>query len=188
MSLHKNMTLLNNHVVHTYAYATQAAMWAATGFAADDLGKYAYVADDDSVWVLQAATPIWLPVSGVARCKLDWSGGGTSGSTYGLDVIIPDNFVLAYAYYDVVNTFSSNAGNDAATIQLHLPTDGDIVAGVAISAATDWDAGQHDTIQDWTGANMMKATGNREVSYTIGGGENLEAGLLYLYLFYHQSS
>ena len=186
MGLHKDMTSTNVHVVHAYTYATQATLWAASGFTAADVGKVALVSDDDSLWLLQATTPIWLPISGCARCKIDSASISVTGAAYGLDVIIPDNFVLAYGYYDVVTTFQS--ATDAATLAIHVQAANDIVAAVAISAATDWDSGRHAVIQTWAVANMIKMTANREVTVTLGGAENLTAGLLYLYLYYYQSA
>ena len=49
---HKDFTLDNNHVVHAFSYADQAAREAATGLASADVGKIARQEDDGSFWIL----------------------------------------------------------------------------------------------------------------------------------------
>jgi hypothetical protein len=65
MGLHQNST--NVHVVCAYVYADAAARAAATGFAAADVGKFAWQQDDDTIWILTDDSPItWAQVGGAA--------------------------------------------------------------------------------------------------------------------------
>jgi hypothetical protein len=64
MSLHKNLTLTDLHALYTWSYANAAARTGATGFASADVGKMAWQTDNDSFWILKAATPTWVPIQG----------------------------------------------------------------------------------------------------------------------------
>jgi len=112
-----------------------------------------------------------LNVKRIARATYSYAEHGGAVSTIGLGVTLPDNAVVTRTWYEVITTLTSNSANDAATVNLHIPTDDadGLVAAVAISAATDWDAGLHEGIQDGTVANFAeKCTAARELSVTIG--------------------
>ena len=181
MPEHNTITGDSNHAVNHATYATQAAMWAASVVAAD-VDKVARVTDDGSFWRLDATTPIWLPLSGVARCVFDATAGKTQ-TAHSLSVVIPDNAIITRAWYDVTTTFTS--ASDAATIAIHANAANDIVSALAISAGGNiWDAGLHEGIEDGTVSTAIKMTANRTVTATVAGGEDLTAGVLYLYLSY----
>lgn len=55
-------TLTVNHVPHAWMYADATARAAATGFVTADLGKLALQSDNNTLWILTATTPTWLPV------------------------------------------------------------------------------------------------------------------------------
>jgi len=181
MPEHNTITGDSNHAVNHATYATQAAMWAASVVSAD-IDKVARVTDDGSFWRLDATTPIWLPLSGVARCVFDATAGKTQ-TAHSLSVVIPDNAIITRAWYDVTTTFTS--ASDAATIAIHANAANDIVSALAISAGGNiWDAGLHEGIEDGTVSTAIKMTANRTVTATVAGGEDLTAGVLYLYLSY----
>ena len=185
MPEHNTITGDSNHAVNHATYATQAAMWAASVVAAD-VDKVARVTDDGSFWRLDATTPIWLPLSGVARCVFDATAGKTQ-TAHSLSVVIPDNAIITRAWYDVTTTFTS--AGDLATIALHVEGANDIVTATAINAGGDiWDApagpwNALDTIVDGTLAAYIKMGANRTVTATVAT-EDLTAGVLYLYLSY----
>lgn len=57
--------------------------------------------------------------------------------------VVPANFVITDAYYDVVTTFVT-ANTDSGTIALTAASAGDLKAAIAVSDATNvWDAGLH---------------------------------------------
>lgn len=108
------------------------------------------------------------PAVKVARATYDFSVDGGAISTIDLGVNLPDNAVVTRAFYYVETTLTS--ATDAATIALGYPTDdaAGLLAAVAISAATDWDAGWHECIQDGTAANFSEiTTAARALSATI---------------------
>jgi len=124
-----------------------------------------------------------LVFKGVARATFDATAGKTIGS-HGLGVILPDNAIITRSWHDTTITFTS--ATDAATIALGLPVDdvAGIVAAVAISAATDWDAGLHEGIQDGTAAAFsVKTTAARELTADVAV-EALTAGVLVLFCEY----
>ena len=61
---HQDSTL--NHPPYNFTFATSAAREAGTGYTivAADVGKLARQTDDDSLWMLTAATPTWTQVGG----------------------------------------------------------------------------------------------------------------------------
>lgn len=80
---HKNSTVV--HVVCNWEYADEAARLAATGFTTDDVGKFAWQLDNNSIWVLadddQACSlgALWAPVGIQSIIDLD-AHPGTFGS------------------------------------------------------------------------------------------------------------
>lgn len=71
MTLHKNITVANNHMAHAFEYADATARGAATGFVSGDVGKLAFQTDDSSFWVLTATTPTWVAVGAGAAGAVD---------------------------------------------------------------------------------------------------------------------
>lgn len=73
------------HTPISYEYANAAARTGATGFDSDDLGKFAWQQDDDTVWLLTAVTPTWVQVgfgsSGMSTPQLMWGDDGIATST-----------------------------------------------------------------------------------------------------------
>lgn len=83
-SLHSNSTGYNNHVPHTWEYADAAARTGATGFAAEDVGKWCLQLDTDEFYRLTAVTPTWAIVAGGggALSDHDHSGDVGDGGTF----------------------------------------------------------------------------------------------------------
>lgn len=84
MSLHKNITYPDGHIVHSYEYANAAARTGATGFVAADIGRIARQTDDNSFYVLTATTPTWASITsgGVTpKSILHWGNNSISGTT-----------------------------------------------------------------------------------------------------------
>lgn len=110
--------------------------------------------------------------------------GGEIGTNKKLHFILPDNSTIIRAYYEVLETFT-DAASDNAQIRIGVATDDTdgIVAFTAINDASNpWDAGYHDTLCDGTAANFTTKTtaGTRSIlMYIIGA--PLTAGKLVLY-------
>ena len=97
---------------------------------------------------------------------------------------IPDNAIITGGFVDVTTTFVGT-GDDANTIAIHVNSADDIVAAVAISAATDWDAGLKDIVPDATGSTAVKLTAARDITVTVVDGAGvLSAGEFDVYLYY----
>jgi hypothetical protein len=62
MTLHKNIPLGQNHVIHNWSYATSTDRLTATGFVVGDIGKVALQSSDNTFWMLTATTPVWISV------------------------------------------------------------------------------------------------------------------------------
>ena len=62
MALHKNALVGDIHIVNQWVYASYAAMTGATGFVSSDVGKIAWQTSDNTLWMLTAITPTWVPV------------------------------------------------------------------------------------------------------------------------------
>ena len=121
--------------------------------------------------MLVVASADGLHTKRIARATYSFAEHGGAVSTIGLGVTIPDNARVVRTWYEVITTLTSNSGTDGATVNLHIPTDDTdgLVAAVAISTGTPWDAGLHDGIQTGTAATMSeKTTAARELSVTIG--------------------
>jgi len=123
----------------------------------------------------------WNRSVGCAVATYDFASDGGAISAISLDVIIPNNAVIWDGYIDVVTTCTS--GTDAATIAIHAQTANDLVSAVAISAATDWDAGLRATIPVGTVASGIKLTADRTITATIAV-EAVTAGKFHVVLFY----
>lgn len=101
-------------------------------------------------------------------------GGGQGTITLADSGTFVDNCVIKLESVDVLTTFTSNSGNDAATIKVGT-ADGDLSTAIVISdAGNPWDAGVKDA-SIYTPIEG-KTTTSRTVQMTIAGGEDLEAG------------
>lgn len=107
-----------------------------------------------------------LGIKKVAKATYDFAVNGGAISAIGLGVTIPAKAVITRAWVDVIQTLTS-AGADAGTIALHAEGADDLVAAVAISAATDWDEGIREGIPVDTAATSIKLTVARELTATI---------------------
>tara|TARA_Y100000310_G_C20698683_1_gene827688 strand:- start:1232 stop:1735 length:504 start_codon:yes stop_codon:yes gene_type:complete len=116
-----------------------------------------------------------------AKAEYDFATDGGAISAIDLNVDLPDNAIIVSGFVDVVTTLTS--ATDAATIALHANSADDIVAAVAISAATDWDAGVKSIVPVATGATAIKLTALRAITATIAV-EAVTAGKFNVYLFY----
>lgn len=59
--LHSKQTVVDGiHTSISYEYANATARLAATGFTAEDVGKFARQLDNNSLWMLSTTTPTWL--------------------------------------------------------------------------------------------------------------------------------
>ena len=57
MSLHRTVTSVDAHIIHSYEYANASARTSASGFVSSDLGRVARQLDNGSFWVLSAISP-----------------------------------------------------------------------------------------------------------------------------------
>lgn len=89
-----------------------------------------------------AGTKINLTAVGSGTTTIHQNGFG--------DVILghlPDGFIITDGFYQVTTTFASPTGPDNATIALGAVANGDLVAAIAISDASNvWDAGLRGTL------------------------------------------
>lgn len=127
---------------------------------------------------------------GIQRCvdlRVDFSDIAAL-ATAEFGPVFPDNTYVNRFWYEVLTTFTS--ATDAATIGIGFLTDDvdGLLAAVAISTGTPFDAGFRDGIQ--TGAIAAfsnKLTAARQLSFTRGGAEVLTAGAMILHIEYVQS-
>jgi hypothetical protein len=141
MTLHKDLTAANNHVVSAFTYADATARGAAT-VTVSDVGKVAWQQDDDSFWVLKDDSPLtWVALG---------SGGGggavdsVNGQT-GTVVLDPD---------DLDDTATTHKWVSAA----NLTKLAGIEAGADVTDATNVDA---------AGAVMNSDTSTAAMSFVI---------------------
>lgn len=123
----------------------------------------------------------------VARITWDFDvdGGATTG-TLASSVSIPDNAVITSCWYDVLTTATS--ATDAGTMAIHIPTDGDLQAAIAISDGTNpYDSGRHTCDTKGTdpgdASTFLKTTGSRAVSFVLAT-EAFTAGKIQVYVEY----
>jgi hypothetical protein len=85
VSLHKNITYVDGHIVHSYEYANAAARTGASGFVAADIGRIARQTDDNSFYVLTAVTPTWASITGggggSSKAPVTWGSSSVSSTT-----------------------------------------------------------------------------------------------------------
>jgi hypothetical protein len=116
-----------------------------------------------------------------AKAEYDFAVDGGAVSAIDLNVDLPDNAIIVSGFIEVITTLTS--AGDSATIAIHANSAGDIVAAVAISAATDWDAGIKSIIPVGTGATAIKLTALRAITATIAV-QAVTAGKFNVHLFY----
>ena len=86
MSLHRDVSTGNVHVVHNWTYADQATREAASLLPAD-VGKVAWQLDDDTFWILKDDSPLtWVALGGGGSGAVDSVNGQT-----GVVVLDPDD-------------------------------------------------------------------------------------------------
>ena len=127
----------------------------------------------------------------VARATFNWddlAGPGTP-AVFACPVHIPDNAIITRMWVDVVTGFAGDAGGgvtDAQTIAIHVEGADDMIAAVAINAATDWDAGLRPGIPVDTVASMVKLTDDRAITVTVAaaGAGDLTAGAMVMFFEY----
>lgn len=142
-----------------------------------------------------------LTVPKLAVATYDVSGGddGAIGA-HGLGVHIPDNAIITRAWIDVITTFTDGA-DDSATMAVHIQSADDLVAAIAMSSGTIWDAGikgtlagspilgidaAHDTaieVAALIAASMIKTTAEREITVTVAD-DDPTAGKMVIYVEY----
>jgi hypothetical protein len=122
----------------------------------------------------------------VARATYDFAEHGGAISAINLGVTIPDNAIVVGGFVDVVTTCTT-AGADAGTMAIHVQTANDIVAAVAVSAATDWDAGIRPIVPkaNTPESTGIKLTANRAITATIAT-QAFTAGKFTVFLYYLQ--
>ena len=112
------------HIPYNWTYADQSAREGASGFVAEDVGKFARQLDDNSVWMLTATTPAWVSI-----------GGGASG----LDPLF--SFSAGRNSSTVTNVYLRGPGRVPTNLAgFVLPFNATIVS---VTAATD-------TAESWT--------------------------------------
>lgn len=122
-------------------------------------------------------------------------GAVASGSAFsmrnvstGITFNFPTNAQIIEGVYRVLTTFTSSS--DAATISLGIPTDdaAGTVAAIAISDGTNpWDATAKFVTTIQTGAHSAASevtTAARAFALTVGGGQDLTAGRIRVFLDY----
>lgn len=129
-----------------------------------------------------------ISVPKVAVVVYDFGNDGGAQGTIALTgaPTIPANCAVWVECYAVGLTLTS--ATDAATVTLTLPTDGDLVAATAISAAGNvWDSGIYPVGQTsgLLATQTPKFTSAARVPVlTVAGGENLTAGQIVFFLRY----
>ena len=132
-----------------------------------DISRSYYVTVAETVAQVAALTGSvdLIPSSLAKRVVLLFDAtGGKAIATYHLTQLngesfqLPDNARITSADYEVQTTFTS--AGDSATISLGISTDdvAGLVAAVAISTGTPWDAGVHDGIQTATASTLSEKT------------------------------
>lgn len=119
-----------------------------TGLTALSVAYYIIVVDGSTIGFASSRA------NAVAGTKINLTAVGSGTTTihkngFG-DVILgvlPDGFIITNAFIDVITTFASPTGVDNATIALGAVANGDLVAAIAISDASNvWDAGIRGTL------------------------------------------
>lgn len=135
-----------------------------------------------------------------STADLDNAGAAnTTVAAHGTGIFLPAKAIIINAWVDVVTTFTSAA--DSATIAIKAEGTGDLVAGIAISDASNvWDAGLHGllpgsyaeaTVSGDTAildaarkaASFIKTTVEREIIVTVGV-QALTAGKMNIFVEY----
>jgi len=112
---HSKQTIADGiHTALAYTYANAATRLAATGFIADDLGKFAWQTDNDSFWVLTATTPTWAPIGGAPTSLFHKAGNVAAGSFSGNPKTFVVNFSTAFGDADYGVTISCVTTNDTS--------------------------------------------------------------------------
>lgn len=123
-------------------------------------------------------------------------------AAHGLKRFVPDNSIIVGGHVDVLETLTSNAGTDAATLALSIEGADDLIAAIAISDASNvWDAGLRGILPGnyaLDGAaltaiamaaalagSFIKTTASREVTVTVAvEALDTSAGKLKIFIFY----
>lgn len=124
-----------------------------TGFTEATTGYYVIAVDGSTIGLAtskanaHAGTKVNITGIGAGTNTLYINGAGI------VDLgILPDNFVITDAWYDVTTTYitddGTTPGNDAGTLALSTGQGaGDLKAAIAVSDSTNvWDAGLHGTL------------------------------------------
>ena len=119
----------------------------------------------------------------VARFELDVDTTVADGliGTFSTGIKLPDNAIVMDGMIDVTSTFTSSS--DSGTIAIQVEGADDIIAAVAISTGTSWDAGLKDVVPVNTAATAVKTTGEKEILIVIAV-QNLLTGKLVGHLDY----
>lgn len=146
---------------------TTAGDWVATitaqDAALDELASR--IADVETPSGAESASGlVRVAIGYVTAAQLVAATSGVAHTCFG-SADIPDNAIILDGMVDVLTTFAGD-GDDSSTISIGVNTDVDIVAAVAINAATDWDAGLHDIIPAGSAATAVKLTAARDISVT----------------------
>ena len=134
---HEVIAAANRHAVHRFQYADAAAREADTSVTSADLYKYAVQLDDNSVWMLIATTPTWVPISPEifgdtgATDNAILRADGVGGATLKNSLITIDNTGIVSFPDDVRQTFNpgtNNAGLNVGSLagDPATPSNGDI--------------------------------------------------------------
>lgn len=120
---------------------------------------------------------------GAGVCRFDATDGVAVGA-HSLDLVIPANSFVLWAFYHVRTTFTS-AGADAGTIALSVASANDLTTATAISAGGNvWDAGGLvECTPDNTVGNAIEVTADSTVTATVAT-QALTAGVLDLWVYW----
>ncbi len=169
MSLHKNITYPDGHIVHSYEYANAAARTGATGFVAADIGRIARQTDDNSFYVLTATTPTWVSITGgggtTPKSILTWGNGSVSSTT--TTRYLAPGYEDSIAPTSVVQWVAPCNGTISQLYAKHNTAGGNANAIVYTARKN----GSAQTLTVSVAANSTTAVGDTTHSFTVAAGD-----------------
>lgn len=123
--IHSQQTIADGiHTAIAYSFANQAARLAATGFIPGDVGKFAHVVSDDTLWMLTDDSPItWIQIATGSTTLGHKAGLVVAGSFSGNPKKATVNFSTAFAdanYAVVVTSVTTSNTSYAPAIESQL--------------------------------------------------------------------
>ena len=146
MSLHKNLTAADNHIIHALVYADDAARTGATGLVAEDVGKAALQLNDKSYWILSNHSPVtWLWLAGTGN--LPHHRGTHAGEE--ADDVIPSATQMYSGLMSAADKIAlDNVVSGGLTLTVRNETGTELLKGRAV-AVIGWNASLHVELVDY---------------------------------------